>query len=397
MRLRTSIALLLATLALAPFASAGASGPAGDAAPTQCPSGEKANDGLCIGKGAKAKEAAELVRSTFEESGLGSVIVGVWQHGKPILTGAIGDSLTDVPATYDMHHIAGNIGHMLTTTVLLQQVEKGTISLDDKLSKFLPDIPNADEITIDMVAHSTTGIEHFTILPDFQAKFYEDPFQTFTADELVAFGVDAGSLYPPGTSWNFSDTNILILGQVLEQVTGKSMDELVQQGILDPLGMKDTTSYLNAALPEPVLHGYTGERDVWEDATFWNPSWIKWVGGWGSTHDDLRKLIEAVGNGDLVSKKSHRLQLAPDTVGLGTNTDDRFYAMGISIVDDWLLTAPGLQGYKGAVGYLRDLDLTIITYFTYTPESFPEQAPGTIFVEPLSTIFAPDQAITLSG
>ena len=159
MKLRAALALLAVAALTAATAATSAAGPSGKV--PSCPSGTTADDGLCVGKGATAQQSAELVRSMFESESLGAVVVGVWKDGKPLLVGALGDSLSGVPsgiqATVDMRHRAGNIGHMMIETVLLQQVEAGTLSLDDKLSKYLPDLPSADEITIDMVAHSTSA------------------------------------------------------------------------------------------------------------------------------------------------------------------------------------------------------------------------------------------------
>jgi D-alanyl-D-alanine carboxypeptidase len=368
------------------------SGSGGDA--PACPNGTADDDGLCVARGSKARQAAELVQSMFESESLGAVIIGVWKDGKPLLVGALGTSLTGIPATVDMRHRTGNVGHSLVETVLLQQVEAGKLALTDKLSKWYPELPSADDITIDMVAHSTSGYEQYTVVPEFQTAFYANPFQKWDIDDVIAYGVDGGPLYPPGTSFNFSDTNILILSQVLEKATGKSIDELVQKGVLDPLGMDDTTTPRTAALREPVLHSYTGERDVWEEATYWDPSWTSYAGGWGSDQDDLRRLVEAVGTGELLSKASHEAQLAPTGVGLGANTAERYYGMGISVVNGWLLTAPGLQGYHGSIGYLRDQKLTVVIYYTPTPEYDPTNR-STLLFEPLSAILAPSQAVDL--
>jgi D-alanyl-D-alanine carboxypeptidase len=359
-----------------------------------CPDGTSGSDGLCLATGTEAAEAADLVRSLFESESLGAVVIGVWRAGEPVLVGALGETLTGVPATVDMHHRTGNIGHSLVETVLLQQVEKGTLALDDPLSTYLPDLPSADDITIDMLAHSTSGYQQYTVVPEFQAALYDDPFASWDIDDVIAYGVEGGLLYEPGTDWNFSDTNILVLARVLEVATGRPLAQLVQEGIFDPLRMTQTTSPANAYLRGPVLHAFTGERDVWEEATFWHPSWTSFAGGWGSTQDDLRALIEAVGTGTLLSEESHEAQLAPTSVGLGSNTDDRYYGMGISIVDDWLLTAPGLQGYHASIGYLRDQELTVVIYFTTTPE-YDTTNRSTLIFEPLSAILAPENAVDL--
>jgi D-alanyl-D-alanine carboxypeptidase len=388
-----SLVLFAVALVAVPFVSAASSGPSG-ALTTDCPSGTTPTGGLCVAHSAEAVKAADLVQSMFKSKALGSVIIGVWKDDKPVVVGAIGESLTGVPATVDMHHRAGNVGHSMVETVLLQQVQMGTLSLSDKLSKYFPALPSADQITIDMLAHSTSGYRQYTVVPAFQAAFHENPFKRWNIDDDIAYGVAGGPQYTPGTSWNFSDTNILILAKVLEKATGKSIEELVQKGVLDPLGMKETTGPANAALRDPVLHGYTGERGVWEDSTFWDPSWTSYAGGWGSDQNDLRKLIEGVGTGKLLSKKSHEAQLAPTTVGLGANTPERYYGYGISVVNGWLLTAPGLQGYHASVGYLPDQKLTVVIYYTTTPE-YDNTNRSTLLFEPLSGILAPSHAVNL--
>ena len=158
-----------------------------------------------------------------------------------------------------MHHRTGNVGHSLVETVLLQQVEKGTLALDDPLSKYLPDLPSADQITIDMVAHSTSGLSAVHGRPRVSGEALREPVRatgTSTTSSRTASTADRS--IRPGTDWNFSDTNILILAQVLEEATGTPIAELVQEGIFDPLGMDQSTSPATAYLPDPVLHAYTG-------------------------------------------------------------------------------------------------------------------------------------------
>lgn len=398
---RRSFARLPVVLAAVALIVAGCTGPTdststptGPSASTGCPSGTTDDAGLCVADTDEARQAAEVVQSLFASEHLGSVIIGVWREGDPVLVGALGTSTAGVPATVDMHHRTGNLGHSMTTTVLLQQVEAGTISLDDTLSEYLPDVPGANQVTIDQLARSTAGYPHYPSNPEFQTWLYADPFADRSVEDLLSFGADEGPQFEPGTDWQFSDTNMLLLGMALEKATGTSMAKLVQEGIFDPLGMTDTTSYLSTALPEPVLHSYTPERGPWEEATFWNPAWIQWIGGWGSNQDDIRTFIEAVGTGALVSPESHELQLGSENIGLGTNTEARYYAMGISIVNDWLLTAPGMQGLKASIGYLPSAQLTVVIYFTTTPE-YDQSTRGTLIFEPLSAILAPENEVNL--
>jgi len=359
-----------------------------------CPQGTVTDAGLCVGTGDQAKRAAELTKTTFQTDALGAVILGVWKDGKPLLVGALGDSQNGVPATVDMHHRTGNISSTVLTTVLLEQVDAHKLALSDKLSKWYPNLPDANEVTVQMLTNGTAGYNHYPSLDSFQQAFYANPFRRWNASDVIAYGVAGGPLFTPGTNYKFSDTSLLILSQVLEKATHQSMFQLIKKGVLEPLGMTNTTPP-TPALPEPILHSYTNERGVWEDATFWDPSWTGYVGGLGSNQDDIRRFIEAVGTGKLLSKASHQAQLAPTTASLGTNTPKKYYAMGIAVVNGWLFTNPNLQGYSGAVGYLPSQKLTIVIYNTRTPRSNPDTPQATQLFEGLSAIFSPNQQLQL--
>lgn len=392
---RTILAIAVALLALVvPACSSQVTSDSPSASGTSsCPAGTTSQDRLCVAQGDQAQQSAALVRSMFNTDKLGAVIVGVWKSGNPVVVGALGDSMTDVPATTDMHHRAGNISAALLTTALLQQVDAGKLSLTDKLSKWFPQLPAADQITVDMLARSTSGYNHYPELPAFEKAFYANPFKNWPIDDVIAYGVKGGPVFPPGTSWKFSDTNLLIIAKVLQAVTGKPADVLIQDGVLNPLGLKNTTPPITAALANPVLHSNTGERGVWEEATFWNPSWTSYAGGYGTTQDDARAIIEAVGKGSLVSKSSHEAQLSAANVGNSQSTAPRYYAMGIGMTNGWLFTNPNLQGYQGGLAYLPSEDLTIIVYTTLSQATNPNVPHATEISVGLSKILQPQQPL----
>lgn len=360
----------------------------------RCPSHTSNDRGLCVAKGKKAHQTAEVVRSTFADQHLGATIVGAWSHGKPIVVGAMGESMTGVPATVDMHHIAGNISNAMLSTVLLQQVEKGKLSLDDKLSKYFPHLPAADQITVEMLESSTSGYQHYAAIDSFDAAFYADPFKHWTPDEIVAYGVAGGPLFTPGTQFKFSDTNFVIVAQILEQATGKSVASLMRSGIFKPLGMKDTIAPDTPAIPDPVLHAHTGERGVWEDSTYWNPSWTWYAGGIRSNQADLEKFLEALGKGTLVTKADHEKQLArPGNSG----TPDRYFGLGVPVANGWVFTNPSLEGYSGALGYLPSKDLSVIVYTTRTQQTDPDAATASEILAGIAKVLNPGQPAPGAG
>lgn len=319
---------------------------------------------LCLTDDLIADELSDILHSQFTDAQLNAVIAGVWHNGEPVLVGALGESMTGVPATADMHHVLGNLTTPMFMTVVLQQIEAGALSLDDPLSTWLPELPAADQVTIDMLLHHTSGYRHYTEIQSFLDELWADPFQQWAIMDIIDIGVAGGPVFTPGTDWLFSDTNNLILQQVIEQVTGRPAGELLQEDIFDPLGMDDSTAAFDANWPSPVLHGYSDERGVWEDVTNWSPTWASAAGAIGSNQEDVRVFLDALGDGSLLSPEFHDLQFAPSTAGLGPWTDEQYWAMGFLQLDGWVFLNPGLSGYYGAGGTIPEEGWTMVVYTT---------------------------------
>ncbi len=364
-----------------------------DAEAGNCPPGTSPQDGLCLSGDAASEDLAAILRSQFEADELNAVIAGVWHDGEPVLIGALGESMDGVPATPDMHHMLGNLTTPMLTTVVLQQVEAGTLSLDDPLSKWYPELPSADAITIEMLLHNVSGYSQYTAQEDFLQQLYANPFRHWEVDEIIAIGTEGGTVYTPGTDWMFSDTNSAVLVGVLEKATGTPVSELLQTGVFDPLGMDDTTASLDADWPQPVLHGYDGERGVWEDVTNWSPTWAHFAGGVGSNQEDVHVFLDALASGELLSDEYHEIQLAPTTVGIGTNTPEQYWAMGALMLNGWAFLNPGIPGYYGAGGTLPDEGWTMVVYTTASPETDPADATATDIFRQFTGIVAPEHSL----
>lgn len=218
---------------------------------------------------------------------------------------------------------------------------------------------------------STSGYAPFPDDPEFQSAYYADPFREWTPDELIAIGTQEGTSFPPGTSWQFSDTTLVILGQIVEQTEGRPLGEVVHERILDPLDLAETDSPLTPPMRERVLHAFTDERGPYEDATFWNPSWIPHAGNMTSTLGDMMTWAEAIGTGSLLTPESHEIQTGPGTVGLGPMTDERFSNFGVGGTNGWVYTNPRLMGYNAALAYLPSEDLRVVVAVAPTPRPRP--------------------------
>ncbi|ORW03975.1 serine hydrolase domain-containing protein [Mycobacterium kyorinense] len=324
---------------------------------------------------AKAQAVLKVVRDTMAQAHLKAALVRVTMAGKEIVTQALGESMTGVPATTSMFFRNGAVAMSYVSTLLLKLVDEKKVHLDDKLSTWLPDIPNADRVTLGQLAHMTSGYPDY-VNDEFIAARDADPFRQWTPDELLGYAVRKPLLYEPGTNWNYARTNYLLLGMALEKATGVGMPKLLQDRVLGPLALINTANSYTPQIPVPTLHAFTSERrralkipagtPFYEDATFWNPSWTMPRGTVQTTNIyDLEATAVGIGSGKLLSPDSYKAMLS--TVRGGT------YGLGIVISGNWLLQNPMSPGESAVEAYLPSQKLAIAVAVTYQPTAFDEQ------------------------
>jgi CubicO group peptidase (beta-lactamase class C family) len=360
-----------------------------------------------------------LAREAMTAGDLQAVILRVTVDGEEIVTAALGESMTRVPATTDMHFRNGAVAIAYMSTILLQLVDEGVVALDDPLATWLPDLPDADRVTLRMLANMTAGYPDYVQNPALATAYYENPFRQWTAEELVAIGLSTPRVFEPGTNWDYSHTNYVILGRTLEAITGEPLDALMQERIFAPLGLENTTSGATPAIPEPVLHAFSAERRqalgipagirFYEETTYWNPSWTLAEGAVQTTTiGDMAASMAAVGEGTLLTAESHRAQVAPDLMGFGaplegcpnchTLNETYSYGLGVVLSGPWILQNPLLAGYGSVAAYLPSGKITIAVVTTFGEESFDEEgnsrsgrASWEIFAN-IAALLAPEEA-----
>lgn len=304
-----------------------------------------------------------LVEREAQRAGTSAVLFGLWHQGREVLTMATGHSMATVPATTSMHWRIGGMTETFQSVLLLKLAEQGRIRLDDTIDRWFPDLLAAKEVTVRMLAGNTAGYPDYVRRDDFGNAVLADPFRTFTDDELIAYAVKDGKMnYPPGTSQAYSHSELVILGQVIQRATGQSMRELYEENILKPLGLNDTQFPTTQEIQAPVLHSFTSDRNVYEDATCWNPSWASATGALTSNLRDLGKWAPVFGKGQLLSAESHRAQTAFHP--LGKNRPDLYFAYGFVVTNGWYVQNPNMNGYSGGFAYHPKEDLTVIVAAT---------------------------------
>ena len=343
---------------------------------------------------AKADAVMKIVRDTMAEAHLKAAIVRVTIDGKEIVTHALGESMTGVPAMPSDFFRNGAVAISYVATLLLKLVDEKKVSLDDKLSRWLPDIPNADRVTLSELAHMTSGYRDYVLdNPDFDAALDADPFRQWTPQELVGYAVNKPLLYEPGTNWNYAHTNYVLLGLALEKATGAGLPKLLQDKVLGPLALINTANSFTPQIPVPTLHAFTSERRAalkipsgtpfYEDSTFWNPSWTMAHGAIETTNIyDLEATAVGIGSGKLLSPDSYKAMVSTDLRGHTTAlpgcrtcvAQDNIYTYGLGIVisGNWLLQNPMVAGEAAVEAYQPSRKLAIAVAVNYQPEAFDD-------------------------
>lgn len=319
--------------------------------------------------GPDGQKVVDIIQQKMKDQDLTGAVYGVWRGDEVVAVGALGASPVGVPATPDMRVRIGQPMESMLSTVLLQLDGEGVVKLDEPISKWLPDFPRASQITPKMLADSTSGVSDYVTNPNFLKQFYANPIKGFTPAELIALANERPPLFEPGKEWAYAHSDLVLLGDVMERATGKKLGDLLQQRILDRLGMRDSKVRLTPQIDEPFLHGYTNERGVFEDSSSWNPTAFVHSGNMTTTVADVAKWIHGLAAGTVLSAEQHKAMMAPSTAGLGPLTKDKFFANGVLHAGDWLFMNPSYGGYHGVVYYDTQTKTLVIAYVTLGPTS----------------------------
>jgi D-alanyl-D-alanine carboxypeptidase len=345
----------------------------------------------CVTVAEAAGSIRGIVSEAIEKDHLKAVIVSIKVGDTPVLTEAWGESMAGVPATTAMHFRNGAVAIAYLGTVLLQLQDKGQLNLDDKLSKWFPQYPKADQVTLRMLINSTSGYGEYVDLK--LLPLYTDPFRQWSPEELIKLALDQPMKCDPGTCFAYSHANFVILGEVLAKVTGKPVEQLIKDGILAPLGLENTRSEGTPAIQEPVLHAFDSERGVYEDSTYWNPSWTLARGAIMTTDiGDLLASAVAIGSGSLLSPQSRELQRAmPDPLPSGFS-DDFYFALGVAVLKSWIVQTPSFAGYSAAMAYLPPRRIAIAVTATVGRDAPDGPRPTDVLFAKFADYLAPDYA-----
>jgi D-alanyl-D-alanine carboxypeptidase len=198
--------------------------------------------------------------------------------------------------------LSGSVGKTYVAAVALQLVEEGKLDLEAPISRYLGGerwfgrLPNARDITVRQLMNHTSGLVRYEFQPAVADALRRDPFATWTPERRLSFILDTQAPFAAGQGWEYSDTNYIVLGMIIERLTGREYYDEVRRRVLDPLGLRNTIPSDRRELPG-VVNGYAGPKNelggydasLVDGRLAINPQ-FEWTGGGiASTADDLAR------------------------------------------------------------------------------------------------------------
>jgi D-alanyl-D-alanine carboxypeptidase len=319
---------------------------------------------------------------------LPAVLIGVWDGKGASFVRAFGyaDLAKKRPLTPADHFRIGSNTKTFVVSVILQLVDEKKLTLDDPVSRFPlgVSIPNGDKITVRELCNMRSGLFEAFNTPQFAQLNMIVP-KNFSSRTLVAWAAKQKPYFAPGKGYHYSNTNYLLLGLIIEQLTKDSVGNQIRKRLLEPFGLTQTTYPQTEAMPDPWARGYGLDKQRnWEDVSNTIP--VAFMGSAGemiSDMADIRRWIKLYATGKTGGPATYRpLKECKQFLG---NTA---FGLGINCSAGWYGYTGALPGYNTADYYFPATGTTVIAWITYQAEKPPEGV-ASVIVRDIARILTP--------
>ena len=320
--------------------------------------------------------ADALLQSSYADSGPGAAVI-VTDDGKVVYKA--GRGLADIERKTaigpDTVFRMGSITKQFSAAIILQLAAEGKLSLDDPLSKFLPDYPRPGaDATVAQLLNHTVGVQSYTAIPGFMAG--DAPAKAVTTDQLLAMFKDMPSPSKPGEKFEYNNSGYVLVGAVIEKVTGKPWHRVVEERIARPLGLKSVRYGVLERETASMATGYTRRDGKVTPARPIHMSIPHAAGALIGTVEDLAKWNAALHGGKVIPAAWHAKMVTPTRLPDGTVEQ---YGFGIANRDVRGRKAVGhgggIFGFSTDSIYLPEEDV-FVAVFTNSDE--PQTDPGMV-------------------
>lgn len=309
-----------------------------------------------------------LLDAKMKELRVPGAIIYINYPGQGSWTSITGTSnlATKAPLDVNSHMRIGSITKTFVATVVLQLVEEGRLGLNDPVSTYIPEVPNGSNITLREVLNMTSGLFNYSEDQDFDTMLLAHPETVWNPWELLGIAFKHQPYFAPGKGLHYSNTNYILLGLLVEQITHMPVEKVLQQRIFGPLSMNNTSMppLSSAAIPNPHSQGYlfeTSNAPAPLDVTSWNPSWGWTAGSAISTLHDMKIWAKALATGTLLRAAIQKERLTWVTIIGGTWAGHvAGYGLGIADFGGVIGHNGSIPGYQSFAGYYPQKDITLV-------------------------------------
>ena len=306
----------------------------------------------------KLQAAADNIITKYNAPGL-AVYISVQGEGELFITRGVSNLTTNEPMSANNYFRIASITKTFTTEAVLILVDEGKIDLDKSISSYLPElnIPSGDKITVRMLGNMTSGLFNYSQDSLFLTQYYlSNGEKICTPEELVAASTKHPLSFTPGTKYEYCNTNTIILGLLIKKVTGKTVSQVFNEKIFQPLGIANTYWPTSRFLPYPYSHGYSFKTGSLIDVTNWSPSWGDAAGQLISNFADLKKWVGEINERKLLSAagKEERFKWVDEGDGVS------YYGFGLMKISGWIGHTGIIEGYNSVAFYYPEKGITII-------------------------------------
>ena len=336
---------------------------------------------------AVVEEIDRVCDSIMANSSLPGMVVGVWSKEKGVsyVKGRGYSNLSPLEKMNPNYHFRiGSNTKSFVITVILQLVDEGKLLLDDYLTKYFPAFPGGDKVTLKMMCNMTSGINNYTATEEFVNQLMNNPLKKWTPQELVDLIMGNVYAFEPGTNILYSNTNTILLGMIVEQITGKSLEENIQTRFINKYGMNKTIFPTDNKMPASYIHGYANFTDslsfIDDVSETFDLSWGWAAGAIISDIFNTKKWVEILIDGGMISDSLQQQRFTGKSLGVGITYGLAIFTRGFNM---WGHNG-GLPGYTSVMMHHRTLDFTIVVFCNW---QHSEVIPDNVFKRLVKVVY----------
>jgi D-alanyl-D-alanine carboxypeptidase len=305
-----------------------------------------------------ARVSDSLAQAFILTHGAPSVAIAVVRGRDTITMRAWGktDLEQDVAATPRSVYLIGSVTKQFTAAAIMQLVEQGKVKLDDSIGRYLPALPVAWRLVkVRQLLNHTSGIPSYTGLgPVWERRWGEE----MNPDTLVALTANVSMWFVPGTEFRYDNSGYIVLGMLIEKITGHSWGIDIAERFSKPLGLADTRNCAGTSIVPRRARGYEIDGNNWANTPYLAMSQPFAAGAMCSTVGDLVKWNRALHTGHVVSAASYALMTTPELAAVGSR-----YGYGLgrdTIAGRPMITHGGsINGFESANAWIPSAELSI--------------------------------------